>query len=137
MSQKNILLHVIELGGYPNFTALYGSLGFELVTEHSVRNAIRTLKKLVPTVIVAEFNFQSDFRDRTSSLESLLASVQRHEGVKVIVFYEAEFTHQLDKLRAQYPLFATLSHPIDATALAEVLQQAVIQCAGDNAVNDS
>jgi hypothetical protein len=125
MSPKNTLLHVIELGGYPNFTALYGSLGYAVVTENSVRNAIRTLKKLVPRVIVAEFNFQSDFRDRTSSLESLLASVQRHESVRVIVFYEADFTHQLDKLRAQYPLFATLPYPIDETALVATLQQAL------------
>lgn len=126
MNAKNTLLQVIELGGYPNFTALYGSLGFAVVTETSVRNAIRTLKKLVPRVIVAEFNFQSDFRDRTSSLESLLASVQRHEHVRVIVFYEADFNHQLDKLRAQYPLFAALAYPIEASAFETVLQQALI-----------
>ena len=127
MNAKNILLQVIELGSYPNFTALYTSLGFNVTMEHSVRNAIRTLKKLVPQVVVAEFNFQSDFRDRTSSLESLLATVQRREGVRVIVFYEADFAHQLDKLRAQYPLFACLPHPIDATALATTLQQALTQ----------
>ncbi len=126
MNAKNTLLQVIELGGYPNFTALYGSLGFDVATEHSVRNAIRALKKQVPQVIVAEFNFQSDFRDRTSNLESLLASVQRHEHVRVIVFYEADFNHQLDKLRAQYPLYATLPYPIDEAVFKTVLQQA--QC---------
>ena len=68
------LLAVIELGGYPNFTPLYESLGFRVHVESSVRNAIRKLKQLQPLVIVAEFNFQSDFRDRTSSLESLMSA---------------------------------------------------------------
>ncbi|MBI3561051.1 MAG: hypothetical protein HY080_04975 [Gammaproteobacteria bacterium] len=116
------LLSIIELGGYPNFTTLYQSLGFEVIQEKSVRNAIRTLKHWVPQVIVAEFNFQSDFRDRTSSLESLLSTVQRMEGVQVVVFYEADFVHQLDKLRSQYPLYATLAYPIDTLKLSEVLQ---------------
>ncbi len=117
------LLAVIELGGYPNFTPLYESLGFTVHIETSVRNAIRTLKKIAPRVIVAEFNFQSDFRDRTSSLESLMSVVQRMPACDVIVFYEQEFAHQLQRLTSQHPVFATLTFPIDETALQQVLLQ--------------
>lgn len=123
MSQQKHLLSVIELGGYPNFTPLYASAGYAVQVENSVRNAIRAIKKFKPEVVVAEFNFQSDFRDRTSSLESLLATVQRLEHCQVIVFYEKEYQQQLDKLKLNYELFATLAFPIDAAELEQLLQQ--------------
>jgi len=116
------LLSVIELGGYPNFAPLYEALGFTVHVETSVRNAIRKLKKLQPLVIVAEFNFQSDFRDRTSSLESLMSVVQRMPGCHVIVFYELEFAHQLERLTNQHPVFAALAFPIDEEKLKHSLQ---------------
>lgn len=122
MSPPKHLLSVIELGGYPNFSRLYESAGYCVQVENSVRNAIRTIKKIKPAVIVAEFNFQSDFRDRTSSLESLLATVQWLESCQVIVFYEQEYQQQLEKLMAQYELYATLPFPIDETELGNLLK---------------
>ena len=86
-----------------------------------MRNAIRTLKKIQPAVIVAEFNFQSDFRDRTSSLESLLAMVQRMPDTKVIVFYEQEFVHQFEKIRSRFPIHAALTFPVDIEKLKAAL----------------
>lgn len=115
------LLAVIELGGYPNFRPLYESLGFTVHVETSVRNAIRAMKKIEPAVIVAEFNFQSDFRDRTSSLESLLSTVQRMPKCDVVIFYEQEYAHQLTKLTDQYPVAATLAFPIDESELKSIL----------------
>ena len=118
---KKQLLAVIELGGYPNFAPLYQSLGYEVTTVNSVRNAIRTLKKLKPDVVVAEFNFQSDFRDRTSSLESLLSTLQWQQHYDVIVFYETEYEHQLQRLEQQYNLSAKLAFPIEQKVLLETL----------------
>ena len=68
-----------------------------------MRKALPQVRKLKPAVIVAEFNFQSDFRDRTSSLESLLAVVQTLPGTQVIVFYDAEQAHQYERLRIALP----------------------------------
>ncbi len=121
MGQQKHLLSVIELGGYPNFAPIYQAAGYSVQIEHSVRNAIRAMKKITPAVIVAEFNFQSDFRDRTSSLESLLSTVQRLDNCRVIVFYELEYQQQLDKLTAQYDLYATLPFPIDEKELTRLL----------------
>jgi len=70
---------------------------------------------------VAEFNFQSDFRDRTSSLESLLAVVQTLPGTKVIVFYDAEQAHQFERLRSRFPIHAALGYPIDPARLEAAL----------------
>lgn len=119
---KKQLLAVIELGGYPSFTSLYESLGFEVTTVNSVRNAIRAVKKTKPAVVVAEFNFQSDFRDRTSSLESLLSTIQRLDDCAVVVFYEKEFSHQLEKLTAQYPIHSLIAFPVEQEELKKVLQ---------------
>ena len=120
-SQK-LLLSIIELGGYPNFTPLYTSLGYEVAIETRMRKALGFLKEHQPDVIVAEFNFQSDFRDRTSSLESLLAVVQRLPSTRVIVFYEKEFTMQFDLLRARMPVYKALTFPIEAAVLEALLQ---------------
>lgn len=119
---KKQLLSIIELGGYPNFTPLYQELGYEVEVVTRMRKALGVLKKRQPDVIVAEFNFQSDFRDRTSSLESLLAVVQRFPATRVIVFYEKEFTPQFDKLRARLPVHHALAFPVDASALRACLQ---------------
>ena len=118
-----LLLSIIELGGYPNFTPLYEALGYVVVIETRMRKAISFLKQRKPDVIVAEFNFQSDFRDRTSSLESLLAVVQRLPATRVIVFYDREFSPQFDKLRTRLPVHAAIAFPVDAGELRETLLQ--------------
>ena len=118
---KRILLSIIEIGAYPNFTPLYQQAGYEVVIERSVRKALSQVRKLKPAVVVAEFNFQSDFRDRTSSLESLLAVVQTLPGTRVIVFYDAEQAHQFERLRVRFPIQAALSYPIDPEKLSTAL----------------
>lgn len=120
---KKLLLSIIELGGYPNFTPLYQELGYEVVIATRMRKALAILKNRQPDVIVTEFNFQSDFRDRTSSLESLLAVVQRLPATRVIVFYEKEFMPQFDKLRARLPVHSALMFPVEEPALRACLQQ--------------
>jgi len=119
------LLAVFELGGYPNFTPLYEAEGFRVTSVTSTRKAISALKKSPPAVIVAEFNYQSDFRDRTSSLESLLAAAQHHPGTRVIAFYEAETRPQLDRLLQQFELSSALAYPIEEDALRDALRRAV------------
>lgn len=121
MVAPRTLLSITELGGYPDFTTLYEQAGYAVTKAVSVRKAIAALKTLRPDAVVAEFNFQSDFRDRTSSLESLLAVLQRHPPAHVIVFYEKEHAHQLARLTARFPQITTLSYPIQAEALAACL----------------
>jgi DNA-binding NarL/FixJ family response regulator len=135
------LLAIVELGGYPNFAPLYERAGYAVSTIVSMRKALAALKQwaaasavpahaalahpcAAPDVIVAEFNFQSDFRDRTSSLESLLAVVQRHPQTKVIVFYDKEQAHQLARLQAQHPVFAALAYPVIEAQLEDCLRRA-------------
>ena len=120
-SVKKRLLSIIELGGYPNFTPLYEELGYEVEIATRMRKALGILKKYQPDVIVTEFNFQSDFRDRTSSLESLLAVVQRLPATRVVVFYEKEFTPQFDQLRERLPVHRALMFPVEESVLRACL----------------
>lgn len=120
-----LLVSIIELGGYPNFTPLYQRLGCEVLVENSMRKALSLIKRRKPDVIVAEFNFQSDFRDRTSSLESMMAVVQQLPNTRVIVFYEKEFNHQLDKLRERFSFYRTMPYPIDENELDRAVSEAV------------
>ena len=128
MSEK-YLLSIVEIGGYPNFAPLYKSKGFSIETADSMRKAVKLLKKTRPTVIVAEFNFQSDFRDRTSSLETLMASVQKWPDTRVIVFYEKEQRDKLERVLALFNVFETLEFPIQEQALASALDRALLEVA--------
>ena len=119
---SKILLSIVELGGYPNFAPLYAELGYTTVLENRMRKAIGFLKRQQPAVIVTEFNFQSDFRDRTSSLESLLAVVQRMPDTRVVVLYDREYEPQFDKLRARLPVHAALAFPVTEEQLRDFLR---------------
>ena len=121
---KKILLAIIELGGYPDFSSIYKRQGYEVVIENSMRKALHYLKKHSPNVIVAEFNFQSAFRDRVSGLESLIAVVERRPEIKVIVFLDREYRHQFERLQTQYIFFDTITYPIEPGRLEQSLQRA-------------
>ncbi|HHB13418.1 MAG TPA: hypothetical protein ENK62_09490 [Chromatiales bacterium] len=124
------LLAIVELGGYPDFGPLYRRLGFEVRVENSMRKALAWLKRHTPAVIVAEFNYQSGFRDRLSNLESLMGAVQRLAGSpRIVVFYEPETRHQLVRLQARFEFFEVLPYPIDAGKLEGALRRAVEDCA--------
>ena len=117
------LLSITELGGYPDFTPIYTQAGFAVTAVNSVRKAVSALKKLQPDVIVTEFNFQSDFRDRTSSIETLMATLQNTGAQpKMIVFYEVEYAEQFARVTSRFTIDHALTFPIDQALLADCLR---------------
>ena len=121
VSNKPVLLAITEFGGYPDFTSLYESLGYQVEKTDSVRKAVKLIRSKKPSVMVAEFNFQSDFRDRTSSLETLLSSTQGVTDVSVIVFYEKEFEPQYQRFLQTFSVAASLMFPLDEAELRSAL----------------
>ena len=120
---KPILLSVVELGGYPDFTPVYESFGYHVVKAESVRKAIKLIRQHKPQVMVAEFNFQSDFRDRTSSLETLVSSAQGVTDVSMIVFYEKESAPHYQRFLQSFKVAASLTFPVDLDELKAALQR--------------
>ena len=120
MSQP-VLLNVIELLGYPNQRELFERLGYRVMTEFAVRKAISLMRKEKPAVIVADFYFQPDFRDRVSNLESLLAAAQTYKDVKVIVLYEAPHAHALERLQQRFRIHAAMTLPVSEAGLENAL----------------
>ena len=125
MTDKPVLLSIIELGGYPDFSALYEKNGFDVVITDKVRKAVKLIREFQPAVIVAEFNFQSDFRDRTSSLETVLSSVQCVAESKLIVFYEKEGEDKYARFLKHFSVHASIAFPIDEQLLESALSDAL------------
>lgn len=123
MTTKPLLLSIIERGGYPDFSPIYQRLGYEVRVELTMRKVLKLLKKTQPDVVVAEFNFQSDFRDRTSSLETLMAVLQRFPETKIVVLHDKEYDAQLARLTARFHFDAVLPFPIDVAKLEGVIRQ--------------
>lgn len=124
MGTEPTLLSIIEAGGYPDFAPVYRHAGYAVLTVGSVRKALTALKRSEPAVVVAEFNFQSDFRDRTSSLESLLATLQsRHPHTRVIVLYDRENEAAFEeRLRSRWRIDAALAFPVEPEQMAVCLE---------------
>lgn len=116
-------MSIVELGGYPDFQPQYEAAGFRVIAVSTMRKALAALKKNSPAVVVAEFNFQSDFRDRSSSLESLLATLQsRHPQTQVVVLYDREFQPQFEqRLQSRWAIDAALAFPISAQQMSACL----------------
>ena len=82
------------------------------------RKAVKLIRQHKPTVLVAEFNFQSDFRDRTSSLETLLSSTEGVSESKMIVFYEKEDAPQYQRFLDTVEVHASITFPISISNLS-------------------
>lgn len=121
-NNKQILLSIIEIGGYPDFTPLYEAAGYQVVQTDSVRKAVKLIRQHKPAVMVAEFNFQSDFRDRTSSLETLLSSTQGVANSRMIVFYEKESEPQYQRFLQNFDVAASLPFPVKEHQLRAALE---------------
>ena len=122
MSTRPSLLMVNAFIGTANYKKLYQELGYTVVTEWSERKAISLVRKSPPAVVVADFYHQTDFRDRLSNLESLLAAVQSSPGTRVLVFYETAHQAVLDKVSARLRIDAALTLPVPENRLRATLQ---------------
>lgn len=116
------LLMVNAFIGTASFKKLYQELGYAVVTEWSERKAIALVRKTPPAVIVADFFHQTDFRDRLSNLESLLATAQASPATRIMVFYEPAHQAVLDKVAARLRIDAALTLPVDEGKLRSALE---------------
>jgi hypothetical protein len=117
------LLSVIEFIEHSQYPSIYKALGFDVTVEWQVRKAVTLIRKMKPDVIVADFYFQSDFRDRLSNLESLLAATQLLADIRVLVFYEPHNESALDRVRERMRIDAALPMPASEDAINAALRE--------------
>ena len=122
MSTPPSLLMVNAFIGTAGYRKLYQELGYVVVSEWSERKAISLVRKKPPAVIVADFYHQTDFRDRLSNLESLLAAVQSAPNTRILVFYETAHQAVLDKVSARLRIDAAFTLPVQEDLLRATLQ---------------
>lgn len=122
MSTSPTLLMVNAFIGTAGYSSLYKDVGYSVIAEWSERKAISLVRKTPPAVIVADFYHQSDFRDRLSNLESLLATAQASPDTKILVFYEAAHQAVLDTVGARLRIDAAFTLPVQETALRATLE---------------
>lgn len=116
------LLFFIDEGGFDDYTKLFVDLGYKVDFETSQRKAVKLAKKNSYEVLVAEFNYNPEFRDRVSNIESLLATMESHSpGAKIVILFDPVNQTQLDQLRQRYRMDSVLSFPI----LEQDIRQAV------------
>lgn len=121
MSSPPSLLMVNAFIGTAGYKKLYQELGYAVVTEWSERRAISLMRKTPPAVIVADFYHQTDFRDRLSNLESLLATAQGIPNTRILVFYETAHQAVLDKVGQRLRIDIALPMPVDEANLRATL----------------
>ena len=121
MSARPLLLMVNAFIGTASYKALYQQLGYDVMVEYSERKAISLTKKTPPDVIVADFFHQTDFRDRLSNLESLLASAARMPATRILVFYDPAHQAMLDKVRQRMRIDLAMTIPVNESELASTL----------------
>jgi hypothetical protein len=125
VSAMQVLLFIIERGGYPVCADRFSRLGYRVIIERSMRKALALLKSASPDVVVAEFNFGPRYGDRISNLEPLFARIETgFRATRVIALADAEYWHHLDTLRKRFPIFDTLMHPVTEDRLVDCVNRA-------------
>lgn len=123
MTDHKKLLAIVELGGYPDFTPLYRSLGFDVAVVNSTRKALAHIKRNKPDIIIAEFIFSPTYGSQLSNFEALLAGVQRDiPKAELIAVYDKKDEAHLTIVSERFPLAKKLAYPVDDKALEAFLR---------------
>ena len=122
--QQQLLLAIVEQGGYPDFTPLYESLGYRVIIAPSMRKALGLLKQHTPDVITAEFIYSPMYSARISNLESLFAALQSQQiNPLLCIFVDREQVHHLNKLAMYHSEFRKITYPITSDKLVNFLRE--------------
>lgn len=116
------LLLIIEYGIYPDLVKGLAAHGFTVKVEHIMRNAMRSIKKNPPDIVLAEFFHNPDFRDRISNVESLLAQLQ-NTSIKTAIFYDKQQQEFLDAVMSRFSIDLTIPQPVDVAVLTHQLSR--------------
>ncbi|MGB0712881.1 MAG: hypothetical protein ACPGUC_04910 [Gammaproteobacteria bacterium] len=121
-----LLLTITEQGGYPDLTDRYEAMGLEVMKATHQRKALKLIKSASPDIVLAEFIYTPDFRDRIGNLDTLAGQLRvHHPHARLIVLYEPEDRASLDRFKAIHSVYAELPHPVAAEQLTDTVRAAI------------
>ncbi len=116
------LLFFVDEGGFDDFSPFFIDLGFEVDFATNPRKVVKLAKQNQYDVLVAEFNYNPEFRDRVSNIESLLAALQQKSpNIKIIILYDQINQPQLNQLTKRYAIDHQLVIPTSKEQLRTLL----------------
>ncbi|MFP6776615.1 MAG: hypothetical protein VCA13_07610 [PS1 clade bacterium] len=119
MTDRNRLLFFVDEGGFDDFTTLFIEIGYIVDFVDSQRKAIQLAKKNQYRAVVAEFNYNPEFRDRVSNIESLLATLESHSvDPNIIILYDKINLIQFEQLKKRFRINHSLNFPINKKELS-------------------
>ena len=123
MLGKNNLLFFIDDGGFEDPSPLFKELGYEITIENNPRKVNKLAKNNHYEVLVAQFSYNPEFRDRVSNIESLLATLeQTNPNIKTIILFDEINKPQLEQLIKRYRLDYLLNIPFSKQELQKYLK---------------
>ncbi|MCG6970854.1 MAG: hypothetical protein LJE85_13895 [Gammaproteobacteria bacterium] len=126
MNDKPLLLSIVELGGYPDFTALYEQCGFRVLKANTMRKALSLLKKQPPAVIVAEFIYGPTYGSQLSNFESLFGALQRDApAAHLIALMDKANGQHFDRLKSRFAAHRAFYFPVNQDELGRHLESLV------------
>ena len=119
------ILFVIELGGFPLKLDDLISAGHEVEYLNSMRKAISLLKSFQPDIVVAEFRYTSQFRDRDSNLDTILTQiVSRSPHTQMIALLEHEQEMHFARLKSRFDnIRGELYFPVEDLDIKNTIQR--------------
>jgi hypothetical protein len=120
-----LLYAIKDLPTHPDFSALYGRLGFEELRLPSQRKAIAELKRRPPDWVVAEFvyGFHTYYQaTNISNLDVFLQSLVKYAPAAwVVVIADRQDLAHAEPLKAIHPRLILLARPVSEGQMAEAL----------------
>ena len=121
------LFSIVESPAHPDFSRLYTRMGIREVRLASMRKAIGALKTDAPDYVVAEFfyGYGNNYAGvNVSNLDVFLYSLQKYApGARVVVLVDSRERQFVEKLKALFPLYAVLQHPVREQDLEPLIGQ--------------
>ncbi len=114
----NNLLIISELGTLTHLQDRFIKPDWEVQAVNSQRKALKLYKYSKADIILAEFIFTPDFRDRISNLDTMCSQIQSlNPQTRLMVVYESEDEHALQRLNTMHPIHTAWKHPIQSDVI--------------------
>ena len=117
------ILFIIEIGGFPLKINELKDAGHEIELIGNMRKGISLLKKFRPDVVVAEFQYTSQFRDRDSNLDTILTQIVSHSPhTQLIALVEQEQQVHFERLKSRFDnIHGELYFPFEESDLTKAV----------------